>query len=380
MLPTQCSKLVYMYIHQRKDWPKFFWDEGLVNPTLVRARERQARLLGRVQDWGFQLKLETTLERSLQDVISSSEIEGERLPVADVRSSLARKLGLEAGDFKHVSREVEGVVEMTLDATRNYQAAFTNEVVVAWQAALFPNGRNGLVEIQTGHYRKHPKSEPMQVVSGGFGHPKVHFQAPDSELVPKEMNELLEYLNEDVDEVDALLRAAIAHLWFLTIHPFDDGNGRVARAITDRMLCRADEASYRFYSMSAAILTKKKQYYEILERTQKDDLEITDWLRWFLETLEEAISASETLLDANFKKARFWLHHLETELNGRQRCMLNKMFDGFEGNLTSKKWAKINKVSQDTAGRDINDLISKGILSVAPAGGRSTHYLIVHPE
>lgn len=369
-----------MYVHQRKDWPNFFWNAHLVLPKLSEVRYRQGRLLGRVAEWGFDLKEKTSFESLVRDVVTTSEIEGESLPADQVRSSVARKLGLDYGGLEAVSRDVDGVVEMVLDATQRYMDGLTNERLCAWQSALFPTGRSGLLAVQVGHYRKHGEDEPMQVVSGGFGRPRVHFQAPESDVVPYEMDTLLADLNQVSDNEDSILKAAIAHFWFLTIHPFDDGNGRVARAITDMMLARSDQSKYRFYSMSAAILADKKRYYQVLEMTQKDDLEITEWLLWFLSTLEAALTSSEELMERTLIKARFWHRHIETSLNERQRKILNMVLDGFKGNLTSSKWAKITKVSQDTAGRDIKDLIEKKILIAAPGGGRSTHYLLSNGE
>jgi len=365
-----------MYIHQRKNWPDFFWDDSLITPLLAEARNQQGRLLGRVSDWGFKLKEEASLESIVTDVITSSEIEGETLPADQVRSSVARKLGLENAGLVAVSRDVDGVVEMMLDATQNYRQPLTHERLYGWQGALFPTGRSGLYAVQTGRYRRHGPENPMQVVSGGFGRPKVHFEAPASDRVSEEMSVFLKFINGENPEGDSVIRAAIAHLWFLTIHPFDDGNGRVARVVTDMMLSRSDDSKYRFYSMSSAILAGKKGYYQVLERTQKDDLEITDWLHWFLKTLASALSQSETIMERTFQKARFWQTHASTLINDRQRIMLNRVLDGFKGNLTSSKWAKITKVSQDTASRDIKDLMDKQILRLAESGGRSTHYLL----
>jgi Fic family protein len=365
-----------MYIHQRPAWPGFFWDAHYVSPLLARVRNQQGRLLGRIADWGFELKEEASLESIVSDVLTSSEIEGEMLPADQVRSSVARKLGLEYAGLVPVSRDVDGVVDMLLDATQNYEQALTHERLYGWQAALFPTGRSGLSKVQTGQYRKHGPESPMQVISGGFGRERVHFQAPASERVLGEMSAFLKYINEEAPEQDPVIRAAIAHLWFLTVHPFDDGNGRVARAVADMMLARADESKYRFYSMSSAILEARKSYYTILERTQKDDLEITEWLRWFLTTMLSALDQSEQLIEQTFQKARFWQCHAATSFNDRQKEMLNRLLDGFTGNLTSSKWAKITKVSQDTANRDINDLIGKQVLKTAESGGRSTHYLL----
>lgn len=365
-----------MYIHQRINWPDFFWDDSLVGPLLAMVRNRQGRLLGRVADWGFTLKEEASLESIIIDVVTSSEIEGESLPVDQVRSSVARKLGLESADLAAVSRDVDGVVEMMLDATQRHQKGLTHERLYGWQAALFPVGRSGLHKIQTGHYREHGAENPMQVISGGFGRSRVYFEAPASDKLMAEMSTFLKFINDGQPGDDSVVRAAIAHLWFLTIHPFDDGNGRVARAVTDMMLSRSDDSRYRFYSMSSAILHAKKAYYLVLERTQKDDLEITEWLLWFLKTLASALEQSEITMERTFQKARFWQRHSSTSLNDRQRIMLNRVLDGFRGNLTSSKWAKITKVSQDTAGRDIKNLIDKRILKIAESGGRSTHYLL----
>ena len=365
-----------MYIHQRKNWPDFFWDDSLIAPLLAEVRNQQGRLLGRVTDWGFKLKEEASLESIIIDVITSSEIEGESLPADQVRSSVARKLGLETAGLVAVSRDVDGVVELVLDATQNYRQPLTHKRLYGWQGALFPTGRSGLYEVQIGHYREHGPENPMQVISGGFGRAKVHFEAPASDRLLEEMSGFLKFINEEDPKGDSVVRAAIAHLWFLTVHPFDDGNGRVARAVTDMMLSRSDDSKYRFYSMSSAILEGKKTYYEVLERTQKDDLEITEWLRWFLKTLSSALEQSEVIMERTFQKARFWQRHTTTSLNDRQRIMLNLVLDGFKGNLTSSKWAKITKTSQDTAGRDIKDLMDKRILRVAESGGRSTHYLL----
>jgi len=290
-----------------------------VLPKLSAVRYRQGLLLGRVADRGFDLKEKTSFESLVRDVVTTSEIEGELLPVDQVRSSVARKLGLDYGGLEAVSRDVDGVVEMVLDATQRYTDGLTNQRLCAWQAALFPTGRSGLLAVQVGHYRKHGEGDPMQVVSGGFGRPRVHFQAPESDVVPNEMGKFLTGLNGFLDNEDSILKAAIAHLWFLTIHPFDGGNGRVARAITDMMLARSDESKYRFYSMSAAILADKKGYYQVLEMTQKDDLEIMEWLLWFLSTLEVALTSAEELMERTLVKARFWHQYTETSLNERQK-------------------------------------------------------------
>jgi Fic family protein len=364
-----------MYIHQRQEWPNFYWDSHLISPLLAEVRNQQGRLLGRVVDWGFDLKAEASMESIVQDVLTNSEIEGKILPADQVRSSVARKLGLDIGGLTKVSRDVDGLVDMMLDATQHYEQELTHDRLHGWQSALFPTGRSGLFEVQTGHYRQHAADQPMQVISGGFGRPKVHFEAPSSNQLVAEMDQLLYYLKENKAE-DSVIHAAIAHLWFLTIHPYGDGNGRIARAITDMLLARSDKSKFRFYSMSSAVMDARKSYYTVLEQTQKDDLGITDWLVWFLTTLQTALTRSKVTLERTFRKAQFWQANPGTPLNARQHNMLNRLLDGFTGNLTSSKWAKINMVSQDTAGRDINDLIKKEVLRVAPEGGRSTHYLL----
>jgi Fic family protein len=364
------------YIHQREKWPGFYWDTALIQPLLSYVRYQLGKILGRVECWGVTILEEGSMEAIISDVITSSEIEGETLPMDQVRSSVARKLGLETGGLVAVNRDVDGIVEMMLDATQNYEKGLSHERFHAWQASLFPTGRSGLQAIQVGHYREHEEDSPMQVVSGRFGRPKVHFQAPAADRVLNEMDVLLDYVNNN-DVHDSVLKAAIAHLWFLTIHPFDDGNGRIARALTDLLLSRSDNSQYRFYSTSAAILRMKKYYYTVLERTQKDDLEITDWLVWFLNTLKTAFADSEEILNRTFLKASFWQKHTATMFNKRQHKMLNHLLDGFTGNLTSSKWAKMTKVSQDTAARDIKDLIDKEVLRLADSGGRSTYYLLV---
>jgi Fic family protein len=364
------------YIHQRDNWPEFYWDTALIQPLLSEVRHQQGRLLGRVEDWGFTLREEASMEAIVSVVITSSEVEGETLPTDQVRSSVARKLGLETEGLVAVSRDVDGIVEMMLDATQNYEKKLSHERFHAWQASLFPTGRSGLQAVQVGHYREHEEDSPMQVVSGGFGRPKVHFQAPAADRVLEEMDVLLDYINDSVVH-DSVIKAAIAHLWFLSIHPFDDGNGRIARALTDLLLSRSDNSQYRFYSTSSAILRMKKSYYTVLERTQKDDLEVTDWLIWFLNALKAAFAESEEILNRTFHKASFWQKHTATPFNERQHKMLNHLLDGFTGNLTSSKWAKMTKVSQDSATRDIKDLINKQVLQLADSGGRSTHYLLI---
>lgn len=364
------------YIYQRAKWPKFFWDQELINPLLTEVRHRQGRLLGRMESIGFTLQAEANLHTLTLDVLKSSEIEGEILNPDQVRSSIARRLGMDiAGMIEVTDRHLEGVVGMMLDATQNYDQPLSEERLFSWHAAMFPTGRTGMLKIVVGRYRDNTKEDPMQVVSGAIGREKVHFEAPLSELLENEMNRLLEWFNKG-DVIDPVIKAAVAHLWFVTIHPFDDGNGRIARAITDKQLSRADHNPQRFYSMSSQIRLERKSYYDVLEKTQKADLDITVWVEWFLNCLANALKNTEVTLAVVLKKAKFWEKHVATILNDRQRKKINMMLDGFDGKLTSTKWAVLNKCSQDTAGRDINDLIHKNILIKQTGGGRSTSYLL----
>lgn len=364
-----------VYIYQLPDWPNFTWDDKEIAPVLGEVRHQQGRLLGRMESIGFNLQAEANLHTLTLDVLKSSEIEGEILNPDQVRSSIARRLGMEIAGLIPADRDVEGVVEMMLDATQKYDAVLSRERLFAWHAAMFPTGRSGMHKIVVGQYRDNPPADPMQVVSGPVGRETVHFQAPDSYTLQVEMNRFLDWFNNE-EKTDPVIKAAIAHLWFVTIHPFDDGNGRIARAITDMQLSRADRSAQRFYSMSSQIRVERKEYYDILENTQKDSLDITGWLKWFLNCLGRALNGTEETLAVVLRKARFWEHHSSTALNDRQKLMLNKLLDGFEGKLTSSKWAKIAKTSQDTAGRDINDLVEKGVLIKEAGGGRSTSYVL----
>ena len=326
-----------------------------------------------MQALGFPLQQEAILATLTQDVLKSSEIEGELLDKEQVRSSIARRLGIESAALLPADRNVEGVVEMMLDATQNYLQPLTDERLFAWHASLFPTGRSGMTRIVVGAWRD-DKAGPMTVISGPFGKERVHFQAPDAPVVPEEMRRFLDWF-EGPHSHDPVLVAGLAHLWFVTIHPFDDGNGRIARAIADMALARAEGSERRFYSMSAQIRVERKDYYEILEHTQKSsDLDITPWLEWFIQCLSRAVEGAEDTLGAVLRKAEFWKQHSQTPLNERQRDILNRLIDGFEGKLTSSKWAKIEKCSPDTALRDINQLIELGILERDEAGGRSTSY------
>lgn len=364
-----------MYIHQLHEWPKFTWDSEILTPILTDLRFNQGKLLGKMSVLGFDLQSEAMLQTLTNDVVKSSEIEGEILNTDQVRSSIARRLGMEIAGLIPSDRNIDGVVEMMLDATQHYNAFLDDERLFGWHASLFPTGRSGMYRIVVGDWRKNTKDDPMQVVSGGMGREKIHFQAPDSDRIPKEMHFFLDWFNHNLDS-DPIIKAGIAHLWFLTIHPFEDGNGRISRSITDLQLARADKSPQRFYSMSGQIRQERNQYYNILERTQSRDLDITEWLKWFLECLDRAIGASDVILASVMHKAKLWTMPVSQTFNDRQRLMLNKLLDGLKGNLTSSKWAKITKCSQDTAIRDIQDLIGKGILVKDKAGGRSTNYLL----
>jgi len=360
------------FIHQSDNWPNFSWKlEEFIN-LLSEVRNLQGRIMGRMESLGFDLRNEATLETLTLDVLKSTEIEGEYLNPDQVRSSIARRLGMEIAGSVESDRNVDGVVEMMLDATQNCFNPLTSERLFDWHAALFPTGRSGMYKITVANWRS-DSTGPMQVVSGAMGKEKVHFQAPDSSLVESEMSRFLDWFNKS-SELDLVLKASVAHLWFVTIHPFDDGNGRITRALTDMLLAQSDRSSQRFYSMSAQIRLERKQYYEILEKTQKGNLDITDWIKWFLNCLLNALKSTDTILNRVLFKADFWTRHAKTIMNERQKKLLNKILDGFEGKLTSSKWAKIAKCSKDTAIRDINDLINKNILKKDEAGGRSTNY------
>jgi Fic family protein len=360
------------YIHERAAWPDFRWDHVRISARLVDVRHRQGRLIGHMEGLGFQLRAEAVLDTLTEEVLKSSEIEGETLDRDQVRSSIARRLGLDIGGLTAADRNVEGVVEMMLDATQGYDRPLTARRLFDWHAALFPTGRSGMSKIRVGAWRDDAKA-PMQVVSGPIGKERVHFEAPAADRVGDEMKKFLEWFEKD-GSTDLVLKAGVAHLWFVTIHPFDDGNGRIARAIADMVLARSERSPQRFYSMSAQIRQERKTYYEILEATQRGELDITRWLEWFLECLGRAFERAETILATVLNKARFWERFANVEFNERQREIVNRLLNGFEGKLTSSKWAKLTKCSQDTALRDIEDLIRKKVLVKASAGGRSTSY------
>lgn len=361
-----------MYIHEQKEWPNLTWDQSALAAKLAEVRHLQGKLLGRMEGLGFALRNEATLQTLTNDVIKTSEIEGEKLDSEQVRSSIARRLGLDTVGMIPASRDVEGIVEVMLDATHHYDAPLTKERLFDWHAALFPTGRSGMQRIIVGGWRNE-KSGPMEVISGPAGKEIVHYQAPAFDRLEREMERFLDWFN-GAAEMDMVMKAALAHFWFVSIHPFDDGNGRIARAIADMALARSEQSSQRFYSMSSQIQKERKAYYNILESCQKGALDITPWFDWFLGCLKRAIDASGELLEAVLIKARFWETHAGESFNERQRMMINRLLDGFEGKLTSSKWAKITKCSQDTALRDITDLLERIILLRDEAGGRSTSY------
>ena len=360
------------YIHELSAWPHFEWTQERLSGKLAAVRHRQGRLLGRMEGLGFGLRNEATLQTLTEEVLKSSEIEGEILDKDQVRSSIARRLGIDIGALTPAERHVEGVVEMILDATGKYDAALTDERIFGWHAALFPTGRSGMRRIAVGAWRD-DKSGPMQVVSGPPNRERIHYQAPAAKRLSREMRTFLRWFNAEVG-TDRVLKAGIAHLWFVTIHPLDDGNGRIARAITDMALARSENTAQRFYSMSSQIRRERTAYYDILESTQEGALDVSEWLEWFLGCLDRAFDGAETLLAGILRKARFWENHSGADFNARQRMLVNRLFDGLEGKLTSSKWAKLAKCSQDTAGRDIDELVKRGILIKNAAGGRSTSY------
>jgi Fic family protein len=359
------------YIHQSIKWPSFTWDEQVFYKQLGELRQLQGKLLGKVELLGFELKDEANLETLIIDVVKTSEIEGEVLQPEFVRSSIAKRLGLADNGIAHSERNIDGIVDLMIDATQQNDKSISEDRLFGWHAALFPTGRSGMYKIEVGQWR----SGDLQVDSGAMGRERVHFEAPKAEKLPEEMHQFINWFNSN-NSLDSILKAAIAHLWFITIHPFDDGNGRIARALTDMQLSVADGINQRFYSMSSQINKQKKSYYAVLESTQKGELNVTDWILWFIDCLKNAILDSQTIIDRVVYKHQFWAVNAHLIYNARQQFMLNKLLDGFQGNLTSSKWAKMTKCSPDTALRDITDLISKDILEKASASGRSTHYVL----
>jgi Fic family protein len=362
------------YIHTLPEWPQFQWNHEKLEDRLGVIHHEQGRLLGRMEGLGFKARQEAVLKTLTEDVLKSSEIEGERLDADQVRSSIARRLGMDIGGLKPVDRNVEGVVEMMLDATRRYEEPLSAERLFAWHSSLFPTGRSGMSRIRVGAWRDDSRG-PMQVISGPIGKERIHFEAPVAGKIDSEMSRFLDWFNGS-SENDWILKAVLAHLWFVTIHPFDDGNGRIARAIADMALARSERSSQRFYSMSAQIRQEGAAYYEILERTQSGSLDITPWMDWFLGCLGRAIEGAQATLGTVLSKARFWEAVGDFPINERQRLVLNRLLDGFEGKLTTSKWAKLAKCSHDTALRDIAALVDCGILVRNPEGGRSTSYAL----
>src|SRR5271157_1566504 len=363
-----------MHIHELQDWPRFDWNRERLAGSRADVRHRQGRLIGHMEALGFNLRQEAVLQTLTADVLKSSEIEGEKLDAEQVRSSIARRLGMDIGALKPADRNIEGVVEMMLDATRHYDQPLTAERLFSWHASLFPTGRSGMTKIRAGAWRD-DSTGPMEVVSGPIGKERVHFQAPAANRLDGEMQAFLSWFNVNAD-IGLVLKAGLAHLWFVTIHPFDDGNGRIARAIADMALARSENSPQRFYSMSAQIRQEHGAYYDILEKTQRGTLDITPWMEWFLGCLGRTIDGAQTTLSAVLAKARFWEDIAGVSINERQRLVLNRLLDGFEGKLTTSKYAKLAKCSQDTALRDILGLVERGILVRNPEGGRSTSYAL----
>lgn len=365
-----------MYIHQRKEWANFTWNQSKLANLLAEVRYLQGYLLGRMAELGFSLCEEATLQILTEDVVKTSAIEGEKLNTEQVRSSLAKRLGIDIGVTVTSNRNVDGIVEIMLDATRHYNKPLTKERLFGWHAALFPTGRSGINSIKVGGWRT-KASGPMQVVSGPFGREKIHYQAPTYNRVAKEMTRFIRWFNATA-ETDLVIKSAIAHFWFVTIHPFEDGNGRIARALADLMLARCEQSQQRFYSISKQIQQERNAYYDILENCQKGSLDITDWLEWFLHCMKRAITSSGGILQTVLTKAKFWKLYSGESFSDRQRLILNLLLDDkLEGKLTSSKWAKLTKCSQDTALRDINDLLTRNILTKEDAGGRSTSYHLI---
>lgn len=366
-----------MYIHKQKDWPNFIWNNDELFDIITKVSFKQGELLGKMQSLGFDFRQEALLYNLTEEITKSSEIEGELLNKDEVRSSIAKRLNIHNAHPINSSHHIDGVVEIMIDATHNFDTALTYERLCSWHAALFPTGYSGMYKIKTACYRD-DKDGPMQVVSSNKGREIVYYEAPQASLIEKYMNDFFAWANKNPD-INPLIKAAISHLWFISIHPFEDGNGRIARAITELMLAKAEKSSYRFYSMSAQIQKQKNEYYKILENTQKGTLDITNWIKWFLKTMLQALETSETMTAKIIFKAENWMEFNKFPLDENQKKMINMLFDGFEGNLTSSKWAKICKCSQDTATRSIKQLMKYGILK-QQGSGRSTHYILICGE
>lgn len=364
-----------MYIYQHSDWPNFRWDNERVQPVLAPVIFKIGKLWGRMEHLGFQVQEQAILEVMTSDALKTSEIEGEHLDPDEVRSSIARHLAMDEAGLLPTDRRVDGIVEMLLDATRHFDQPLTEKRLLKWHTGLFPTGLSGLSLVTKGYWRT-DNGGPMQVVSGSYGRLYVHFEAPPATQLPAEITRFLTWFNQAESQLNLFIKAAIAHLWFVTLHPFDDGNGRTSRAIADMMLARAEGQPNRFYSMSTQIRRDRKNYYKELESAQKGDLDITRWILWFLSSLSQAVDLSEAILENILNKTRFWDQHANKQLNSRQIAMLNILFDGIKGKLSSSKWAIMMKCSQDTASRDIQDLIDQDILIKSTEGGRSTSYLL----
>jgi Fic family protein len=362
-----------MWIHEHQNWPNFTWNTEVLSSKLADIRHRQGLLIGQMNNLGFNLKQEASLNTLTRDVIKSSAIEGENLNPEEVRSSIARRLGLDIAGLIPSGRDVEGIVEIMLDATQKFSTTLTKQRLFDWHAALFPTGRSGMHSITVGNWRT-PDAGPMQVISGPVGKEKIHFEAPDAKCLDDEMQAFIKWF-EDSNDIDPVIKAGIAHFWFVTIHPFEDGNGRIARAIGDMMFARADKMPERFYSLSSQIESERKNYYNQLERQQRSTPDITDWLDWFLGCMGRAIVSAETTLENVLFKAKLWDKINKSPVNERQRFVINRMLeDGFEGYINTSKYAKLTKSSNDTALRDIKEMKERGIFLQNPGGGRSTSY------
>jgi Fic family protein len=368
-----------MWIHEHKSWPHFIWDAKALASKLADVRHRQGRLLGRMEGLGFDLKQQASLSTLTNDVVKSSAIEGENLSLEEVRSSIARRLGIDIAGLIPPSRNVEGIVEIMLDATQQFSKPLTKERLFDWHAALFPTGRSGIQKISVGGWRP-INAGPMQVISGPIGKEKIHFEAPTADRLENEMEMFLSWFGIS-DDIDPVIRAGIAHLWFVTIHPFEDGNGRIARAIGDMALARADGTRDRFYSLSSQIEAERRDYYHQLEKQQHTTPEITEWLSWFLDCLSRSITSADTTLGHVFFKATLWGKINHKPINERQRLIINRMLeDDFKGFMNTSKYAKLTKCSNDTALRDIQELKANGIFIQNPGGGRSTSYRLPDRE
>ena len=372
------TSLAKTYIWQQTDWPTWSYDATTLSILLANAHQAQGRLLGKMQSLGFGVQQQTSLQVLTDDVLKTSEIEGEFLRPELVRSSVAKRLGIDIGGLSDSDRAVDGIVDIVMDATSNHAHDLSLERLLSWHAALFPLGYSGIHKISAGQLRD-DRLGPMQVISGAIGREKVHFEAPPASCLRSEITQFLNWFNAS-QSLDPYLKAGIAHLWFVTIHPFDDGNGRIGRAIADMALSRADQSRDRFYSLSSQIMKERQGYYLHLERSQKGSLDATEWLAWFLQCLINAIDSANSNLYSTLAKTQFWQHWQGVPFNERQIKLLNRLLDGFEGNLTNKKWSLIAKCSADTALRDITDLLDRGVLSRGSSSGRSTHYLIKQPE